>query len=444
MLMRRSPGRRLRTALPLLAALVVLGPLGWMWASSFVPSEYTATEMGYVDDGGVPVPGGHDHGDSSGGVPVASLTGDVDGPADVAVTLVARQERFRLATGEEVDGYTLNGTLARPDPARRAGEVAGGAAGQRVRRRRYHAALARGRRAERRRRCGRRDPGRGARGRQPRLPLPAGARGDVLVPRPPALPRAGRARVAGRAGRRPAGHGRRRGHRRRRAHPPLRRAPHRGRAHRRRAGAGRARQPRPDPRDQHRQRPDPHVGRRRAVPGAGRRRHRRPRAHPGQRHGGRRHRRWAGGPRGGSAGDRCGPRDGRRGVGAGRRAVRRPGAAAVPATGGRRGPAALRHPGAARVRPGDRGPQLLLRHRPPPGLRRRPSRAVVDGERAPVPGHADVHRGAGRRRADAHHQHQRRGAPDAPARPPDGGARAGRGGGVGQPVVGRLAGRRRR
>ena len=114
MLMRRSPGRRLRTALPLLAALVVLGPLGWMWASSFVPSEYTATEMGYVDDGGVPVPGGHDHGDSSGGVPVASLTGDVDGPADVAVTLVARQERFRLATGEEVDGYTLNGTSPGP------------------------------------------------------------------------------------------------------------------------------------------------------------------------------------------------------------------------------------------------------------------------------------------------------------------------------------------
>ena len=100
MLMRRSPGRRLRTALPLLAALAVLGPLGWMWASSFLPSEYTATEMGYVDDGGVPVPGGHDHGDSSGGIPVASLTGDVDGPADVAVTLVARQERFRLATGE--------------------------------------------------------------------------------------------------------------------------------------------------------------------------------------------------------------------------------------------------------------------------------------------------------------------------------------------------------
>jgi FtsP/CotA-like multicopper oxidase with cupredoxin domain len=70
--------------------------------------------MGYVDDGGVPVPGGHDHGSGSGGTPVASLTGDVDGPADVAVTLVARQERFRLASGEDVDGFTLNGSSPGP------------------------------------------------------------------------------------------------------------------------------------------------------------------------------------------------------------------------------------------------------------------------------------------------------------------------------------------
>ena len=112
MLMRRSPGRRLRTALPLLAALVVLGPLGWMWASSFVPSQYSATEMGYVDDGGVPVPGGHDHGDSSGGVPVASLTGDVDGPADVAVTLVAR-------AGAVPPGHGRGGRRATPSTAPR-------------------------------------------------------------------------------------------------------------------------------------------------------------------------------------------------------------------------------------------------------------------------------------------------------------------------------------
>lgn len=118
MLMRRTRARRLRVFVPLAAALAVVLPLGWMWASSIVPSTYSAAEMGYVDDGGVApenstLPGGHDHHDA-GGVPVASLTGDVDGPADVSVTLTARQERFRLASGEGADGYTLNGTSPGP------------------------------------------------------------------------------------------------------------------------------------------------------------------------------------------------------------------------------------------------------------------------------------------------------------------------------------------
>ena len=38
MLMRRSRTRRLRAFVPLLAALAVVAPLAWMWASSFVPS----------------------------------------------------------------------------------------------------------------------------------------------------------------------------------------------------------------------------------------------------------------------------------------------------------------------------------------------------------------------------------------------------------------------
>jgi FtsP/CotA-like multicopper oxidase with cupredoxin domain len=101
------------------AALAVVLPLGWLWGASLVPSEYAVTDMGYVDTGGVPLPGdghGPEHGGAHapGGVPVAALVGDVDGPADVSVTLVARQERFRLASGEEVDGYTVNGTSPGP------------------------------------------------------------------------------------------------------------------------------------------------------------------------------------------------------------------------------------------------------------------------------------------------------------------------------------------
>ena len=53
-----------------------------------------------------------------------------------------------------------------------------------------------------------------------------------------------------------------------------------------------------------------------------------------------------------------------------------------------------------------------------PGFVRRQARAVVDDQRPPVPGRADVRGRRGRRRADADRQPQRRRAPDAPARPP--------------------------
>jgi FtsP/CotA-like multicopper oxidase with cupredoxin domain len=389
---------------------VVLGPLAWMWASSFVPSQYSATEMGYVDDGGVPVPGGHDHGESSGGVPVASLTGDVDGPADVAVTLVARQERFRLATGEEVDGYTLNGTSPGPTLHVAQGKllevrlvnesVAGGTTlhwhgvavpnaddgvagvtqdavpvgGSHVYRFRpgragtfwYHAHQLSHEQVER------------------------GLLGALVVDPPGtavdeatdvvALTHlyAGRRTVAGRTGDVPV--------------PADPGRPVRIRVINTDNGPIRS---------------------------------------------------WVDG-----APFRVLAVDGTD--------VHEPtpvSATAVDVTAGGRVDLEVVPPATGAVRVTVGGASALLvgpsgATAPPPsrqpGLRRRPSRAVVDGERAPVPGHADVHGGTGRRRADAHHQHQRRGAPDAPARPPDGGARAGRGGGVGQPVVGRLAGRRRR
>ncbi len=70
-------------------------------------------EMGYVDLGGGP--GGHEHVHQHGGVSVADLTGPAEGEPDVALDLSARRESFALATGERVDGYTLNGTS--PGPA---------------------------------------------------------------------------------------------------------------------------------------------------------------------------------------------------------------------------------------------------------------------------------------------------------------------------------------
>ena len=82
-----------------------------MWWSSLAPSTYNVMEMGTTDFGGGPA---HEHGTGS-ERSVADLTGPASGEPDVAVELAATQERFTLASGEQVDGYTLNGTS--PGPA---------------------------------------------------------------------------------------------------------------------------------------------------------------------------------------------------------------------------------------------------------------------------------------------------------------------------------------
>jgi FtsP/CotA-like multicopper oxidase with cupredoxin domain len=109
---------RVRTLAAVVAAVVVLGVPGWLWWSSLLPSRYSVMDMGYVDTGGGPAPAGSigmagmpamAHGRS-----VAALTDPSTGPADVRVTLVARKQKARLASGQEVDGYTLNGTTPGP------------------------------------------------------------------------------------------------------------------------------------------------------------------------------------------------------------------------------------------------------------------------------------------------------------------------------------------
>jgi len=100
--------RRLRLAVACAAAVAVLAPIGWFWQDSLLPDRYSAMELGRTDLGGGPDTH-HGHGRE-----VTTLTADPDRPADVSVTLTARQERFRLAGGHAVDGYTLNGTSPGP------------------------------------------------------------------------------------------------------------------------------------------------------------------------------------------------------------------------------------------------------------------------------------------------------------------------------------------
>lgn len=127
--MPRGVGRRERgVLLPVLAALAVLLPLGWLWQDSRVPSSYSAMDMGYADLGGGPV--GHaGHGqqghrpahDSPGPTQlVTDLVVDPQRPADVRVELVARQEHQRVGN---LDGFTLNGTSPGPEIRARQGQL---------------------------------------------------------------------------------------------------------------------------------------------------------------------------------------------------------------------------------------------------------------------------------------------------------------------------------
>lgn len=112
-------GRR-RTVLAVLAAVAVLGPLGWLWQASLLPDTYSVADMGYADYGGGP-----HYAMRAPGRSVASLTDTTatSGPPDVGVKLVARKQAFRLASGQQFDGYTLNGTSPGPVIRAKQGQV---------------------------------------------------------------------------------------------------------------------------------------------------------------------------------------------------------------------------------------------------------------------------------------------------------------------------------
>jgi len=108
---------RTRTVIAVVAAVLVLGVPGWLWWSSLLPSRYSVMDMGYVDAGGGPTAGPVAMAGMPGmarGRSVATFTDPTTARADVRVTLVARKERTRLASGQEIAGYTLNGTSPGP------------------------------------------------------------------------------------------------------------------------------------------------------------------------------------------------------------------------------------------------------------------------------------------------------------------------------------------
>ena len=403
--------------------------------------------MGYVDTGGGPRRrAGHDGRDArdAAGRSVATLTDPRPAPADVRVTLAARKERPpRVRPG----GRRLHPQrhLPRPADPARPGPAGRGDAGNASVTDGRHAALARRRRPQRRGRRRRRHPGRGA-GRAASSstgssPTHAGTYWYHSHQVSHEQVRARAARRAGRAPRaRPAA-----GVGRARARAPLRRPAHRQRSRGRRArrrprrarrcgcgwstpttarcGVGDRRPFRVvavDGRDVHG--PDRGARTRRCVVTAG----------------GRADLEVTAPPRAAACASRSAAT--RRSCIGTPRAARRP----VPQPTSRR-PADLRHAGAARLRPG-RGR--------PAGSTTRSGAAPASSTGMPglwwtINGHLypDVPMFVVREGdvvTHAHREPQRRGAPDAPARPPRGRAGPQRRARDRQPVVVRLAQRRER
>jgi len=111
--------RSLKIAIAAGATVAILGPLGYIWQRSLVPTTYDMAEMGYPDYGGGQV-AGHVHrggagSSGAGSISVAALTGPSTGDPEVAVTLTARKEK----SGR----YTLNGQTPGPEIRAKKGQL---------------------------------------------------------------------------------------------------------------------------------------------------------------------------------------------------------------------------------------------------------------------------------------------------------------------------------
>jgi FtsP/CotA-like multicopper oxidase with cupredoxin domain len=96
--------------IPILATVVILAPLAWLWQASLLPKSLSVMDMGYADYGGGPVPAHDHHGQ---GVSVSDLRADPTRRADARFELTT--EQATLTVGDKaVSGYTVNGTSPGP------------------------------------------------------------------------------------------------------------------------------------------------------------------------------------------------------------------------------------------------------------------------------------------------------------------------------------------
>jgi FtsP/CotA-like multicopper oxidase with cupredoxin domain len=114
-----SRSTRVRLVVSVLATVVILAPLAWLWQSSLVAKSYSVMGMGYLDYGGGP-DDAHSHGSTDRSV--SDLVADSARKADVRVNLVAEQQNLAIGGGS-VAGYTLNGTSPGPTITAHQGEL---------------------------------------------------------------------------------------------------------------------------------------------------------------------------------------------------------------------------------------------------------------------------------------------------------------------------------
>jgi FtsP/CotA-like multicopper oxidase with cupredoxin domain len=102
-----------------LAALVLLGWIGWLWYESRLPDTYGVMDYGSHDYGGGVIPASGHHV----GISVADLQEPRGETPDATFTLTARAATIRLASGRTVEALTFDGVSPGPELRVRQGEL---------------------------------------------------------------------------------------------------------------------------------------------------------------------------------------------------------------------------------------------------------------------------------------------------------------------------------
>ena len=102
-----------------LAALVLIGWIGWLWYESRLPDTYRVMAYGSHDHGGGHVPENGHHA----GISVADLRGPRGERPDAAFTLTAKTAMIRLTSGRVVEALTFDGKSPGPELRVRRGDL---------------------------------------------------------------------------------------------------------------------------------------------------------------------------------------------------------------------------------------------------------------------------------------------------------------------------------